>query len=184
MIGEHETERNRDVATVDLLVGIEQRARRLSDLVTGAADSSLLGEALDFAKVNQPAPVLWRDLGPDVADAVPAEADLADAVLSVGEIAILSSAGGLGKSTITPSAAVSVCKGPYGTACGLRVATGPVVMVSYEDSPVRIAHRLAWTGHDRRGIHLWPDPVPLWVADPDRRGDPAPVPIGTVCGER
>ena len=147
MIGESETERNREVSTVDLLVGIGQRARHLTDLVTGAAASSLLVDAIAFANEDQPAPVLWRDPGPlDTDDSTPA-----DAVLSVGEIAILSSAGGLGKSTITLQIAAAAVRSKgscYGTACGLRMAPGPVVIVSYEDSPVRIAHRLSWTGHE------------------------------------
>lgn len=172
MLGESEKERNRDLSTVDLLTGVAQRARRLSDLVTGVAATPLLVDATDFANVDPPAPVLWREPAPDVR-----ESDPADAVLSIGEIAILSSAGGLGKSTITleiASAAVRITKSSYGAACGLRVAAGPVVVVSYEDSPVRIADRLAWTDHDQPGIHLWPDPMPLWVADVERRGDSRP----------
>ena len=167
MLGETEMERNRDLPTTDLLAGIEHRVRRLSDLVTGAAGGPLLVDATDYANMDQPAPVLWRDPGHLFADD-----DRTDAVLSVGEVAILSSAGGLGKSTITLNIAHNAVstEGTYGTACGLRVAAGPVVMVSYEDSPVRIAHRLAWYDHDRPGIHLWSDPAPLWMADADRRG--------------
>ena len=73
----------------------------------------------------------------------------------LGGVAILSSAGGIGKSTLTlevASAAVTAAiqKQPYGAACGLRVAPGPVYLISYEDSPVRIAHRLQWMNNDNR----------------------------------
>ena len=57
----------------------------------------------------------------------------------------------------------------YGTACGLRVIPGPVVLASYEDAPARIAHRLKWMFVDGvpNGVHLWPDAAPLWMADPE-----------------
>ena len=120
--------------------------------------------AADFANQPQPEPVLWRD------DDGPHDSGQSDAVLSVGEVAILSSAGGIGKSTLTlevASAAVTAAiqKQPYGAACGLRVAPGPVYLISYEDSPVRIAHRLQWMNNDTvpSAIRLWPDPEPLWV---------------------
>ena len=120
--------------------------------------------AADFADQPHPEPVLWRDGGSSHAP------EHRDAVLSVGEVAILSSAGGIGKSTVTlhvASAAVKAAmeKRSYGAACGLRVAAGPVYLISYEDSPVRIAHRLKWmnSGSVPSAIRLWPDPEPLWV---------------------
>ena len=50
---------------------------------------------------------------------------------------------------------------------------GPVVLVSYEDAPARIAHRLRWINENAvpPGPHLWPDPEPLWVAASDRGGE-------------
>ena len=50
---------------------------------------------------------------------------------------------------------------------------GPVVLVSYEDAPARIAHRLRWINENAvpPGLHLWPDPEPLWVAASDRGGE-------------
>ena len=33
---------------------------------------------------------------------------------------------------------------PSMAACGLAVTAGPVVVVSFEDAPARIAHRLTW----------------------------------------
>ena len=103
-----------------------------------------------------------------------------DAVLSVGECAILASAGGLGKSTWTlevAAAAVGAAElgADYGAACGLRVAAGPVLLVSFEDAPARIAHRLTWMhpgGAVPRGaLHVAPDPAPLWLAAADRGGE-------------
>ena len=175
MIGEIEAERTREMATNDLLLGIEARARRLRELTAGVVD--LLRSAADFADVPQPVPVLWRD--PGGADAH--EAEHADAVLSVGEVALLASAGGLGKSTVTleiASVAVDAADlgAPFGAACGLRVAPGPVVLVSYEDAPTRIAHRLRWmnAGDVPGGVHLWPDPAPMWQADAARGGESRP----------
>ena len=161
----HLLERGADLSTADLASGVEAEARRLVELASGTAADSVVRSAADFADMPQPAPVLWRDdpSAPDSTDV--------DAVLSVGEVAILASAGGLGKSTLVlelASAAVAAAEG--GTAClpacGLAVAAGPVVLVSFEDAPVRIAHRLTWMnrGNVPDAVHLVPDPIPLWVA--------------------
>ena len=137
-----------------------------------SAALSPLRPATAFANVSQPTPVLWRD----DSTAHQASTDV-DAVLSIGEVAILASAGGLGKSTFTlevaSAAVVAADTGQnYGAACGLRVISGPVVLVSYEDAPARIAHRLTWMPADKvDGIHLWPDPTPLWVADDPESGE-------------
>ena len=110
----------------------------------------------------EPAPVLWRD----------ADGRHADAVLSVGEVALLSGEGGLGKSYVTLALAVAGAlaadlETDYGTACGLRVMPGPVALVSYEDSPARIYGRLGRMGQTAAAerIHSLPDPPPLWTAD-------------------
>ena len=99
----------------------------------------LLTTARDVFHLPQPAPVLWRDPDPGKVDAV----------LSVGEVAILASAGGLGKSCLTLALAVETATAAeagreYGNACGLRVKAGGAVLVSYEDSPARIGARLRW----------------------------------------
>ena len=173
MIGDSEAERNSDMATADLLLGIEARARRLRELADALASVSLLRPAVDFAGMPQPAPVLWRDPG----SYDPHVPEHCDAVLSIGEVALLSAAGGLGKSTATleiaSAAAAAADLGlPFGAACGLRATPGPVVLVSYEDAPARIAARLRWAVDSdmSTGIVLWPDPEPLWSADPDARG--------------
>ena len=111
----------------------------------------------------EPAPVLWHATG-----------ERAAAVLSVGEVAVLSAPGGTGKSTLTLQVALAAAKAmtgrrrhwaAYGEACGLRVRPGPVVFVSYEDSPVRMAARarsIAGRDPDPAGILHWPDPGPLY----------------------
>ncbi|MDE0207907.1 MAG: AAA family ATPase, partial [Candidatus Tectomicrobia bacterium] len=110
----------------------------------------------------EPAPVLWRD----------ADGQHADAVLSVGEVALLSGEGGLGKSYVTLALAVAGVLAAdlgrdYGEACGLRVMPGPVALVSYEDSPARIYGRLGRMGQTAAAerIHSLPNPPPLWTAD-------------------
>ena len=121
----------------------------------------LLTTASDVFHLEQPAPVLWRDPDPrtDPGDI--------DAVLSVGELAILASAGGLGKSCLTLALAVEAAIAAedgreYGNACGLRVKADGAVLVSYEDSPARIGNRLRWfTKTAPEGLHLWANPEPL-----------------------
>ena len=139
-----------------------------------ATPAPVVVDVADYLTAPQPAPVLWRDPEPSEAARDP------DAVLSVGECAILASAGGLGKSTWTlevASAAVAAAElgADYGAACGLRVAAGPVALVSFEDAPARIAHRLTWMhpgGKVPRGaLHVAPDPTPLWMAAGDRGGE-------------
>ena len=130
----------------------------------------LLTTARDVFHLPQPAPVLWRDPDPRTD---PGEVD---AVLSVGEVAILASAGGLGKSCLTLALAVETATAAeagreYGNACGLRVKAGGAVLVSYEDSPARIGDRLRWfteTAPER--LHLWANPEPLFQTDPESRG--------------
>ena len=162
----------RSTAQPDPLVDLTVIDRALQDPDPAAVLSAALSplrQAADFANVAQPTPVLWRD-----DPTAPENSTDVDAVLSVGEVALLSSAGGLGKSTFTLEVACAAVvaadrQQDYGAACGLRVLPGPVVLASYEDAPARIAHRLKWmfAGSVANGIHLWPDPAPLWVAGPE-----------------
>ena len=131
----------------------------------------LLKTAHDVFNLPQPAPVLWRDPGPGT----DSSGDV-DAVLSVGEVAILASAGGLGKSCLTLALAVASATAAeagreYGAACGLRVKAGGAVLVSYEDSPARIGARLHWfTDTAPEQLYLWANPLPLFQTDPESRG--------------
>lgn len=136
-------------------------------------DGSILNPVSDWAKASEPSPVIWRDK----------ETKWADPVLSVGEVALLTGAGGLGKSYLTLELAAAATaqhdrKGnkEYGAACGLRVRRGSVVLVSYEDSPSRIAHRLKGItgGSFPENLYLWEDPWPLWVAITDRQSGTGP----------
>ena len=115
-----------------------------------------------------PAPILWRDDGSD-GDGGPV-----DAVLSAGEAALLSGEGGAGKSTLALH--LAAVGAPTRPVCGLRRAAGPVVLISYEDAPARLADRLTWIpGGEAAPVHVWPDPAPLWEADPDRAGASRPA---------
>ena len=106
------------------------------------------------------------------------------ALLSVGEVAVLASAGGLGKSTLTVGVAAAAAGGGGGKAFGLRVAPGPVVLAGFEDAPARIANRLRWYAPwppDKptppaawSNLHLLPRPRPLWQADDDGGSCPGP----------
>ena len=67
------------------------------------------------------------------------------AILSAGEIAVLSGEGGAGKSTLAAQLAATAA-GTNDTECalaaGLLIQGGPVVILSYEDRARRVAHRL------------------------------------------
>lgn len=102
------------------------------------------------------------------------------ALLSVGEVAVLASAGGLGKSTMT----VALAAHAGGEAFGLKVAEGPVVLVSYEDSRARIANRLRWycpimpgedPGQEWNDLIVPTRPGPLWKTNPKNRGQSGPA---------
>ena len=111
-----------------------------------------LKQVTAWKDVPIPEPVLWRQ-------------ESSGSLLAVGECAILASAGGLGKSMITLSiAAAAHPKTGTGTACGLWVRPGPVVLISYEDAPERIWSRLAGINSKEppEHIHLWADPVSLF----------------------
>ena len=175
----------------------EDERRSLEEALRGgeAEPAPELVKLADFANLDEPAPVLWRDPAPDE---LKERERSPDAVLSEGEVAVFSSAGGLGKSTITGSlafvAADLACAAAeatdnFGSACGLRVRRGPVVIVSYEDSPVRMAHRLMRMSDDEPPripdtIHVWPTPSPLFEADPDKRGAAQPWPQWGALFER
>ena len=104
-----------------------------------------------------PRPVLWR---------AGSEADRG-ALIGAGEVALLSGPGQGGKSTVALALAHAARDG--GTACGLHVARGRVAVLSYEDSPARLAARMEWYGPASEWAHVRtsPNPAPLWTADPE-----------------
>ena len=106
-----------------------------------------------------PRPVLWR---------AGSEADRG-ALIGAGEVALLSGPGQGGKSTVALALAHAARDG--GTACGLHVARGRVAILSYEDSPARLAARMEWYGgrHEWEHVRTSPNPAPLWAADSEGR---------------
>jgi len=144
-----------------------------------------------------PARVLWQTLPESKGkERWPSEA------LAVGEVTLLSAPGGTGKSYLTLALAKAAAvaaneKRAEGYACGLTIRAGSTVLVSYEDSAVRLYHRLSvlrvddspdkrnrkggdWTGQ----IHLWEEAEPLWVAGPERRGESGPSPSWAPLWQR
>ena len=124
-----------------------------------------------------PAPVIWRD-----------HAQFADAVLSSGEVAVLSGAGKSGKSYIALALAVAAAKAEaerrsYGNACGLRVAARPVIVLSYEDAPKRIDQRAA-DMDTSASARLIPDPPRLFRVRLRTTGNGSILPTGPSCGRR
>jgi len=132
---------------------------------------------------NEPAPtaVIWRDLGEAHPSGNSDEAK--DAICSAGEPCILAAPGGSGKSYLTlalaaTAVAAASAEANFGTACGLRIRPGPVVLLSYEDRPRRTWHRFRYVAgaanyripdEARSNVHVIDPAVPLYEADPDKR---------------
>ena len=136
----------------------------------------------EWAGQPEPAPVVWRDPGDENDPHTPA-----DPIVSVGEPGLLSGPGGIGKSCVTLQLALAAADAhkagdaDYGSAAGLRVRAGPVILIAYEDSPVRIAARLTRLLKPRQTlsthIHILPGPAPLYLgAGEDRHATPQPGP--------
>ncbi|MYE03503.1 MAG: AAA family ATPase, partial [Bacteroidetes bacterium SB0662_bin_6] len=127
-----------------------------------------------------PEPVIWREPATPQGERIP------DAVLSVGEVAILAAEGGTGKSTLTLALAhAAALARENGENCGaagaLRVKPGGAVLVAFEDSAARMARRLAWIAEAEGGrpfdtVRIVADPDPLFEADPEQRGVARPAP--------
>ena len=111
-----------------------------------------------------PRPVLWR-AGSESGRG---------ALIGAGEVAVLAGPGQGGKSTVALALARAAREG--GTACGLHVARGRVAVLSYEDSPARLAARMEWYGARDEWAHVRtaPAPAPLWTADPEDRRESGP----------
>lgn len=101
-----------------------------------------------------------------------------DAVVSIGEPGLLTGAGSSGKSYLSLILAHAAARAmarnePTGKACGLEVAAGPVVVVSYEYSRRRGLQRMRaiegacgdTSGDGSRHVHLVNAPGPLYRAD-------------------
>ena len=124
-----------------------------------------------WRKERDPPPVLWRD----------ADGPYCDSVAAAGEVAVLAGAGKGGKSYLTVALAVEAARArreshEYGKACGLRVRAGPVVLMSFEDSPKRIDMRADAMGAGVDGVPILPNPEPIYGHDPNtRRWDALPA---------
>ena len=95
-------------------------------------DGPLFRTAAEALNDPEPVPVLQRLGG-------------GGAILSVGEIAVLSGEGGAGKSTLAAQLAMTSARtneDSYDRAAGLSIQGGPVFMLSYEDRARRVADRL------------------------------------------
>lgn len=108
----------------------------------------------------EPEAVIWRH---DGADRWP--------LCSIGEPAILSGAGGTGKSyaalALAIAAAQASWKGGEADALGFGVRRGPVLICAYEDSPRRLAGRVARVAGGASNapwmrLHILPAPGPLF----------------------
>lgn len=114
--------------------------------------------------ITRPVPdrVLWRDAPPP--DDGP--------VCSVGEPCILAGPGGSGKSYVALHVAITAASNAAPAACcGLQVRPGPVLLVSYDETPARLGARVAAlqarsdapAGVDLGAIAIVADPAPLWA---------------------
>ena len=150
---------------------LEESAREAAKSATPEdaelAAAALLGVSivrLSECDSTLPRRVLWRDPDPkndrDANEAI---------VISAGQIGVLSGAGGDGKSTITLAVAAAAANAhaageEHGSACGLRVAAGPVLVASAEDAPAIMLERLS--GLAPTHLYVWTQPSHLWEADP------------------
>ena len=130
-----------------------------------------LAPVADFAGTLPP-PVLWMDARCG-----------GGTVLRAGEVAVLSGAGGVGKSFVALAMAVASASGKSGAAqaVGIGVRCGPAVVMSYEDAPRTVAYRAGMIttkvgyepGKAPDKMYLIPDPDPLMTAVHERPGDSA-----------
>ena len=131
-------------------------------LLTDALRLPVVRSSGEWRNQPDPDPVIWRD-----------HARFTDAVLSSGEVAVLSGAGKSGKSYLALALAVAAAQAEagrkgHGSTCGLRVAARPVVVLSYEDAPKRIDRRAA-TMDTGASVRLIPDPPRLFRFDSNTR---------------
>lgn len=162
-----------DIAIQDALNAPEP-ATAVKILMDVAQPPALLKKLSEWENAPVPAPVIWQ------ADSAADPTQHCNPVLSSGEVAVLSGPGGLGKSTLALSLAVAAAsaKEAVGQTCGLYVRAGDIVLVSYEDAPVRIIERVKRMAEGKQDIldrlHLLPNPAPLFEADPEQRGTVRP----------
>ncbi len=144
-----------------------------AEFVAESIAESIAEEASEFAAATEAAAAVAAESESDVvaaafqrpAPAAPAEfAGEADAIASAMVEADIEDLAEYAADTKTEAEAAT-SPSPWGMACGLTVRPGPVVLVSYEDQPARIAARLRVMETPEaalRRLHIVVDPKPLW----------------------
>lgn len=172
------------------LLSTDEDPDRTDDLIQRAADPKAMATAIAKARaVYDPAGLVGLKPVSEFAGDLPPSVLWMDArkgggnVLRVGDVALLSGAGGSGKSFVSLALAVAAaCDGneKHGDACGLHVRKGPAVVLSYEDDPNTVAWRcgliassMADPGSAPENVLVIPDPDPLMVADYENPGKAA-----------
>ena len=119
----------------------------------------------------EPPPVIWRKTPGEDPEQPPEYV-----VLRRGEVGVLASEGGLGKSFLTLQLAVAAANGG-GETCGFQVAGGPVLVIGYEDTASEMTRRIrrilaAKKAPDRppARLRIVPKPPPLFEVDPSAPG--------------
>ena len=133
MLSETDLERNRDLATADLLAGVQERFRQLGELHAGADTRRRAVPVAEIAG-NRPERLLHC-------------AGRKGALLSVGGVLVLAGEGGIAKTPLALAMAAGMAARPDGSYGplhgGLFAGAGaPVLIVGYEDAPAVSADRL------------------------------------------
>ena len=147
-------------------------AERIEAATTGMEVAALFPESAvrplrDYTGRELPGPVVWMDARHG-----------GGTVLRVGDVAVLSGAGGVGKSFAALAIAVAAASpgDDSAHAAGFDVRRGGAVLIGYEDDPVTVAWRAGLiAGREDAAelpetLHLVPDPEPLMTADPSSPG--------------
>ena len=99
------------------------------------------------------------------------------AVLRAGECAVLSGAGGVGKSFAAMALACVAATGKHTDVLGMHVRSGPVVLINYEDDAATLLERAGLmmsvgvtTVAPPDELYVVPNPNPLMEAHPQRPG--------------
>ena len=148
LISNSEAERTRDLPTLELLAGVEARARKLRKLLTAAQHRHEAVSARSVSSTNRPERLL-------------SAAEQGGALLTVGNILVLAGEGGVAKSPLALSVALALAAHQDGERATLRSGLFdgvgcPVLIATYEDTPEDCAYRL------RVCARTW------WPADHDR----------------
>lgn len=154
---------------------LDREARAAILAVEHASPAASAQPLTNWRDAKEPPAVVWQH------DDLPGEK--CNPLVSVGEPAILSGAGGTGKSYVALALALSAVqagKGHQGDSLGFGVRGGPVLVAAYEDSGPRLAGRVGRIAGGRRnipdGLYVLPDPGPLFVTGgPFRPGEVAPT---------